>query len=849
MTQSPNPQSPIHGNQQTISGQVQTAVGGNVGQIGDIHNNFITQAAERPPLWVQVPGRPARFLGREPLMDNLVARLLADGAPAVAVYGLPGVGKSSVAVMLAHHKRLLAHFSDGILWAGLGLTPDLPSLLLRWATALEIDISQLRTDGEKAQALRDAIGHRRLLLVIDDAWQIDPARILRCGGPNCAYLLTSRDRGLARAFAGADQSVEIPVLAEDPAHTLLRGLAPEAWQANPAAAAHLADSVNGLPLALELLGGYLADPQNSTFAELIDASLAEMADPARRLALASIRLGDGSGTPVTLQATIALSLEALPEAVQSLFYALGAFAPQPARFDSAAAQAVAVATPVAGADLRSLALLAARHLLEVAPDESLSLHQTLADVARTRTPAEAVTRHREHYLERVNADREDWQAIEAVYPQIQHAWQQTISTDPVAVEFVDTLETYQTRRGLWNDRLDWLAVAVETAESNGDSKSQARMLNEFGVVYDALGEKEKALGYYEEALPLRRQVGGRSGEATTLNNIGAVYRSLGEMEKALGYYAEALPLFRQVGDRSGEAATLNNIGAVYRSLGEMEKALEYYEETLPLSHQVGDRSGEATTLNNIGIVYSALGEKEKALGYYAEALPLIRQVGDRSGEAATLNNIGAVYRSLGEMEKALGCYAEALLLFRQVGDRSGEATTLSNIGAVYDGLGEKGKALGYFEEALPLSHQVGDRSGEATTLNYIGLVYDALGEKEKALGYYAEALPLIRQAGDRSGEAATLNNIGLVYDALGEKEKALGYYEEALPLRRQVGDRFGESVTRFNLAMVFVDLDRLAEAEEQLEIVVQIDEAVRHPDLESDRRELERVRTMRRAAQ
>ena len=77
----------------------------------------------------------------------------------------------------------------------------------------------------------------------------------------------------------------------------------------------------------------------------------------------------------------------------------------------------------------------------------------------------------------------------------------------------------------------------------------------------------------------------------------------------------------------------------------------------------------------------------------------------------------------------------------------------------------------------------------------------------------------------------------------------MGYYEEALPLSRQVGDRFGESVTRFNIAMVFVDLGRLAEAEEQLEIVVQIDEAVRHPDLESDRRELAQVRAMRRSAE
>ena len=52
-------------------------------------------------------------------------------------------------------------------------------------------------------------------------------------------------------------------------------------------------------------------------------------------------------------------------------------------------------------------------------------------------------------------------------------------------------------------------------------------------------------------------------EAVTLNNIGGVYSSLGEKQKALQFYNQALPLRRAVGDRGGEANTLNNIGLIY----------------------------------------------------------------------------------------------------------------------------------------------------------------------------------------------------------------------------------------------------------------------------------------------
>ncbi|CCI35530.1 CHAT domain-containing protein [Microcystis aeruginosa] len=306
-----------------------------------------------------------------------------------------------------------------------------------------------------------------------------------------------------------------------------------------------------------------------------------------------------------------------------------------------------------------------------------------------------------------------------------------------------------------------------------------------------------ALGKYQQALKLYQQLDSKLEQALVLTSLGRIYDDLGEKQKALDYYQQALPLWRAVdategtqSARAGEATTLNNIGAVYDDLGEKQKALDYYQQALPLRRAVGDRSGEATTLSNIGAVYSALGEKNKALDYYQQALPLLQAVGDRSGEATTLNNIGLVYDDLGEKQKALDYYQQSLPLSRAVGERRKEATTLNNIGDVYSDLGEKQKALDYFQESLPLSRAVGDRSGEANTLNNIGGVYSDLGEKQKALDYYQQALPLRRTVGDRKGEAITLNNIGFVYREQRKPEVAINSWEQSanliLELRRGV---------------------------------------------------------------
>jgi tetratricopeptide (TPR) repeat protein len=87
-------------------------------------------------------------------------------------------------------------------------------------------------------------------------------------------------------------------------------------------------------------------------------------------------------------------------------------------------------------------------------------------------------------------------------------------------------------------------------------------------------------------------VGDKGGEANTLNNIGQVFSDLGKKQKALSYFDQALPLLRQVRDKRVEASTLNNIGIVFSDLGEKQKALSYYDQALPLHRQVGDKDGK-----------------------------------------------------------------------------------------------------------------------------------------------------------------------------------------------------------------------------------------------------------------
>ena len=133
-------------------------VGGNVQPggafIGRDYNVFNgSQPAALPLLWVNVPPKPAQpLVGREAMLDDLVTRLLSGHSSALSTDGLPGAGKTALAVALAHDARVQVHFT-GVLWGGLGTSPDPGTIVNQWAVAAGVDLSDLPDLSGRVQRL------------------------------------------------------------------------------------------------------------------------------------------------------------------------------------------------------------------------------------------------------------------------------------------------------------------------------------------------------------------------------------------------------------------------------------------------------------------------------------------------------------------------------------------------------------------------------------------------------------------------------------------------------------------------------------------------------------------------
>src|SRR5207248_3809559 len=90
------------------------------------------------------PPRSTKLIGRQELFFDLKERLFArDSLGLFALNGLPGVGKTALALALAHDISVLGYFHDGVLWARLGRQPDVLSILGTWGIALGISSEKL----------------------------------------------------------------------------------------------------------------------------------------------------------------------------------------------------------------------------------------------------------------------------------------------------------------------------------------------------------------------------------------------------------------------------------------------------------------------------------------------------------------------------------------------------------------------------------------------------------------------------------------------------------------------------------------------------------------------------------
>ncbi|EGD78128.1 TPR repeat-containing protein, variant [Salpingoeca rosetta] len=275
-------------------------------------------------------------------------------------------------------------------------------------------------------------------------------------------------------------------------------------------------------------------------------------------------------------------------------------------------------------------------------------------------------------------------------------------------------------------------------------------------------------------------------------NVGAVLSDFGEHDRAIAYFETALPIYLRTEGEKGEgvAALYNNLGLAYDNKGKYDKAIEFYEKALAITVEaLGEKHpSTATSYNNLGNAYADKGEYDRAIAYVEKALAItVETVGEKHpSTASTYGNLGNAYDSKGDHDKAVHFYEKALAIkVETLGEKHpSTAQTYNNLGIAYDHKGDLDKAVEFYEQGLAIKVEtLGEKHpSTASTYNNLGLAFKNKGHYDKAVEFYEQARAVYVEAlGEKHPYTAmTLANIGLLHDKRGEKEQACAYTQQAL---------------------------------------------------------------------
>lgn len=638
----------------------------------------------------QLPPIAPHFAGRQAELSTLTA---VAGGP-IAIIGMAGVGKTTLAVAWAH--QVAGQFPDGQLYLDLrGFDPSgqamTPANAVRAFLETLLPAPHRLPSGFEAQVglYRSLLADKRMLVVLDNARDADQIRALLPGSVGCRVLVTSRVEQTSLVATDGAFPLRLGVLPDHEARQLLANrLGQQRISAEPEAADRLIGVCSGLPIALAIVAARAASRPDFGLSTLADET-----DRARG-GLNALRLGDPAADA---RAVFSWSYTALPPDAARMFRLIGIH-PGPDVSAAAAASLAGIGGAAANALLEQLCR--ANMLMEHAPGR-YALHDLLREYARELAHRQETTAARrrmfDHYLHTALVAAQvlnpSWEPVSpprlgrGVIPEgfsstdVAHQWWRrelpvllaafapthAAGFDVHIWQIAWALTDFVERQGAWDAWEAAHEAGLRSARRLADSLAQAHLHRGLGRLRMWQRRSTEATAHLQQAEHRFVELGDLHGQARTQHNLTQLADAEGRWHEGLAHALRSLELSRLVGDPASVAKELNAVGWCHGKLGDLISARLACEEAVAVLGDLGDVNQQAAALHSLAYVHHQLGEDQQAIGYYERATQLAISTGDRFCQARNLDSLGDSRAAVGDLDNARRDWAEAARILHELG--------------------------------------------------------------------------------------------------------------------------------------------------------------------------------------
>ncbi|MBI4311743.1 MAG: tetratricopeptide repeat protein [Chloroflexi bacterium] len=284
------------------------------------------------------------------------------------------------------------------------------------------------------------------------------------------------------------------------------------------------------------------------------------------------------------------------------------------------------------------------------------------------------------------------------------------------------------RAGKWKALESWLAKLPSWVQ---DERPELLVLR--GRLATRMGEKERAIGYFNRAVELAAGKNDARVRARVLVARSAALRLLGYEPEAEADATAAVKVLENLPGAETELMhALRQRALIHLFRGRYAQAEKYLAEAALLLPKVPDEYESAQLCAALGWAYVELGKVGGAQANLEKAIQLWRRLGNKGELAVSLNNLALLWYRHGELEAARRMLEEANVCATESGFARVEAVVAVSIADLERDRGNPGEAIDWYERGLNLASRVSEANLISYATALMGDTYRLRGELNRA---------------------------------------------------------------------------------------------------------------------